>query len=209
MKRTATLAISVWLLLTASPLGAQDVMHLAIGDPARKAREAPVVLDAITDTAKGDTPTPARRGAAGGRPRGLRRRATPTSNSTARNCGSSTRAWPDAGADRPRDVPTLSSRSSIDGSGTLTEAQFVNESRCGKEQGYTGAYRYIFRLARDHRRLPAIARPATSLAVRKKGLKNLTAEEAAHIPSGSTRPTRPSAAVQAFFAGSDSATTAR
>jgi uncharacterized iron-regulated protein len=37
----------------------QAVLHMAIGDPARKDREVPLVLDGITDTASGEIITPA------------------------------------------------------------------------------------------------------------------------------------------------------
>jgi hypothetical protein len=43
----------------AAPGTAEDVLRLPIGDPARRDREAPVVLDAITDTASGALLTPA------------------------------------------------------------------------------------------------------------------------------------------------------
>ncbi len=58
MKRFAPVAVLL-LAGAASALWADDrALNLAIGDPARKDREAPVVLDGITDTAKGDTITP-------------------------------------------------------------------------------------------------------------------------------------------------------
>ena len=37
----------------------EGILHLAVGDPARRDREVPVVLDAVTDTAKGDLITAA------------------------------------------------------------------------------------------------------------------------------------------------------
>src|SRR5512137_2934952 len=47
------------LLLSAPAAHAGDkILHLAIGDPARKDREAPLVLDAITDTKTGEQITP-------------------------------------------------------------------------------------------------------------------------------------------------------
>jgi len=57
MKRSALVAV---LLAAAVPgLRADDrALNLPIGDPARKDRAAAVVLDGITDTAKGDTLTP-------------------------------------------------------------------------------------------------------------------------------------------------------
>ena len=44
--------------MASGPLFAQRSLHLAVGDPARKDKEAKVVLDAITATATGDLLTP-------------------------------------------------------------------------------------------------------------------------------------------------------
>src|SRR5512137_2481539 len=51
------LASAVLALLIAAPAARAQgrLLHLAIGDPARKNREAPLVLDGITDTKTGDT----------------------------------------------------------------------------------------------------------------------------------------------------------
>ena len=57
--------LAALLLALAGPLwlGAlapeEKILDLPIGDPARRDREAPVVLDGVTDTAKGDVITPA------------------------------------------------------------------------------------------------------------------------------------------------------
>jgi len=42
-----------------SPLRAEDLLHLPIGDPARRSQTAPLVLDGITETASKTTITPA------------------------------------------------------------------------------------------------------------------------------------------------------
>jgi uncharacterized iron-regulated protein len=55
MKRMALLII---VFMATGPLFAQRSLHLAVGDPARKDKEAKVVLDAITATASGDLLTP-------------------------------------------------------------------------------------------------------------------------------------------------------
>ncbi|HSD29114.1 MAG TPA: ChaN family lipoprotein [Vicinamibacteria bacterium] len=58
MTRTACLAALV-LCACAPSLGADErALNLPIGDPARKDREAALVLDGITDAARGDTLTP-------------------------------------------------------------------------------------------------------------------------------------------------------
>ena len=55
-----SLAVAILVVLLAPVLHGQDrSLHLAIGDPARKDREAPVVLDGITDTRTGEVITPA------------------------------------------------------------------------------------------------------------------------------------------------------
>jgi uncharacterized iron-regulated protein len=58
MKRS--LAVAVLLVLCgASASKAEDpALHLPIGDPARSGREAPLVLDGITDAATGNLLTP-------------------------------------------------------------------------------------------------------------------------------------------------------
>jgi uncharacterized iron-regulated protein len=56
---TRTLVAAVLLLAAASALPADDrATNLPIGDPARKDRQAPVVVDGITDAATGDVVTP-------------------------------------------------------------------------------------------------------------------------------------------------------
>ena len=49
--------LALALSVPTAPAGAQ-VLQLSLGDPARKDREAPVVLDGVTDTKTGDLITP-------------------------------------------------------------------------------------------------------------------------------------------------------
>jgi uncharacterized iron-regulated protein len=58
MKRIAGLAVSLTLALAALLPADERAMNLPIGDPARKEKEAPVVLDGVTDAARGDVVTP-------------------------------------------------------------------------------------------------------------------------------------------------------
>ena len=70
--------------------------------------------------------------------------------------------------------------------GKLTEEAFLQASRWYENWGYNWLYyRDIFLFARDHKlRIFAVNAPRDVVtAVRKKGFKNLTPEEAAHIPS--------------------------
>ena len=58
MKRCVLVA-ALLLTCAVSALQADErALNLPIGDPARKDREAAVVLDGITDAARGDTLTP-------------------------------------------------------------------------------------------------------------------------------------------------------
>ena len=54
----SALVPALGLLVPLVVLADQAVLHMEIGDPARKGREIPVVLDGITDTATGDLVTP-------------------------------------------------------------------------------------------------------------------------------------------------------
>jgi aminopeptidase N len=58
MRLVIRLALAA-LLVSAGALAAEDLLRLPIGDPARRDRTAPLVLDAITETASGTALTPA------------------------------------------------------------------------------------------------------------------------------------------------------
>jgi hypothetical protein len=62
LRRLALVAPLV-LGLARPAVAKEPVYHLSIGDPARKDKDAAVVLDAITDTATGETIAPAALGA--------------------------------------------------------------------------------------------------------------------------------------------------
>jgi uncharacterized iron-regulated protein len=70
--------------------------------------------------------------------------------------------------------------------GRLTEEAFLQESRWYENWGYNWLYyRDLFLFAREHKlRMVALNAPRDVVtAVRKKGFKDLTPEEAAHIPT--------------------------
>jgi len=184
-------AVAVLALACAAPAaGAGDkILHLAIGDPARKDREAPLVLDAITDTKTGEqiTPDELARRLAGTRLLLLGEEHT---NS----------AFHDVQL-RVLQALVRSGRRVLIGlemypyteqrfldqwhDGLLTEEGFLRLSRWYDNWGYNWLYyRDIFMLARDHRvPMHAVNTPREVVAaVRKKGLANLTPEEAAHVP---------------------------
>lgn len=180
----------VFVLLIAAPALASDrIYHLAIGDPARKGREAPLVLDAITDTAGGDQITPDE----------LVKRLADTrlllvgeEHTSAEFHGVQLRVLEALVRSGRRVLVGLemypyTEQRVLDQwrDGLLTEDGFIRLSRWYENWGYNWQYyREIFLLARD-RRVPlfAINTPREVVAaVRRKGLANLTAEEAAHIP---------------------------
>jgi uncharacterized iron-regulated protein len=185
------LAFAALALLMAAPaVRAQSrLLHLAIGDPARKDREAPLVLDAVTDTKTGDLITPDE----------LARRLATTrllligEEHTNVQCHLVQYRMLQALVTSGRRVfiglemyPYTEQRF-LDQwrDGLLTEEGFLRLSRWYDNWGYNwNYYRDIFLMARDNK-VPMFAvntpREVVS-AVRKKGLANLTPEEAAHIP---------------------------
>jgi uncharacterized iron-regulated protein len=185
------LASAVLALLIAAPAARAQgrLLHLAIGDPSRKDREAPLVLDGITDTKAGDTITTTELAARLASTRLLligeehtntqchlvQYRVLEALVKSGRRVFIGLEMYPyteQRFLDQWRD-------------GLLTEEGFVRLSRWYDNWGYNWAYyRDIFLLARDHK-VPmfAVNTPREVVAaVRKKGLANLTPEEAAHIP---------------------------
>jgi uncharacterized iron-regulated protein len=178
-------------LLFAATLHAQEKsLHLAIGDPARKDREAPVVLDGITDTRTGEVLTPAELPK---RLAGARLVLVGESHTDMDYHRCELRVLQElVRAGRPVLVglemyPYPEQRSLDDWvDGRLTEEAFLQASRWYESWGYNWLYyRDIFLLAREHKlRMFALNAPREVVtAVRKKGFKNLTPEEAAHIPT--------------------------
>ena len=178
------------LLLVAAPLAAEDILRLPIGDPARKDRDVPLVLDAITDTATGEVLVPddlARRlGAARLVLVGeghtemdshrVEKRVLEGLQAAGRRVLIGLEMYPypeQAWLDRWTE-------------GRLDEAAFLEGSHWYKNWGYNWLYyRDVFFFARDnHLRMFAINAPREVVAaVRKKGFQGLTPEEAAHIPT--------------------------
>lgn len=178
------------LALATPALAAGDkILHLAIGDPARKDREAPLVLDAITDTRTGEQITPA----------DLAKRLSATrllligeEHTSTEFHGVQLRVLQALVAAGRHvliglEMYPYTEQRALDQwpQGLLTEEGFLRLTRWYDNWGYNWLYyRDIFMLARDHR-IPmfAVNTPREVVAaVRKKGLANLTPEEAAHIP---------------------------
>lgn len=171
---------------------AQDpILHLPIGDPARRDRDAAVALDAVTDSESGRLLTPAELPA---RLSGVRlllvgeehtdmdthaveRRVIEELDRAGRRVSIGLEMFP------------YTQQAALDdwSAGRLSEDEFLGASRWYKSWGYNwGYYRDVFLYARDHRlRMFAVNAPREVVtAVRQKGFEGLTPEEAAHIPKG-------------------------
>jgi uncharacterized iron-regulated protein len=178
------------LLLAATLHGQEKTLQLSIGDPARKDKEAPVVLDGITDTRTGEVITPQelpRRLA------GARLVLVGESHTDIDYHRCELRVLQElARAGRTvlvgLEMYPYPEQRFLDAwvDGRLTEEAFLQESRWYENWGYNWLYyRDLFLFAREHK-LPMVALNAPRdvvTAVRKKGFKNLTPEEAAHIPT--------------------------
>jgi uncharacterized iron-regulated protein len=190
MKNRA-LAFLIAFLFLAPTLRAQEKsLHLAIGDAARKDKEAPVVLDGVTDTRSGEVITPAELPK---RLAGVRLLLVGENHTDMDYHRSELRVVQElVRSGRPvflglEMYPYTEQRFLDDWvDGKLTEEAFLQASRWYENWGYNWLYyRDIFLFAQDHKlRIFAVNAPRDVVtAVRKKGFKNLTPEEAAHIPS--------------------------
>ncbi|MCL4819585.1 MAG: ChaN family lipoprotein [Vicinamibacteria bacterium] len=187
MRIRATLALC---LLLAVPAAADDAsLNLAIGDPARRDRTAPLVLDAATDTATGQALSPDELAA---KLDGVRLLFVGESH-TSIEFHNVQLAVLQALARRGRPVLLglemfpYTEQAALDlwNAGTVDEAAFVTQSRWYRMWGYHwNYYRDIFLAARAAKiQVHAVNTPREVVsAVRKKGFKDLTPDEAAHIP---------------------------
>lgn len=181
---------AVLLVLVAGPAPAQtEVLHLAVGDPDRREREVPLVLDAVTDARTGDLLTPAELAA---RLADARLVLLGESHTSMEFHRAQRRLIEElALAGRPvligLEMYPYTAQEHLDRwvGGLLTEEGFVALSHWYEAWGYHwDYYRDVFLLARD-RGLPMVAvntpREVVS-AVRKQGLEGLSAEDRAHVP---------------------------
>jgi uncharacterized iron-regulated protein len=175
------------VLLAALAAPAEELLRLPIGDPARRDRQAPVVLDAITDTASGALLTPADLPARLSDVRLVLVGEEHISMDSHRVERSVIEALHGAG----RRVliglemyPYPEQRWLDDWTeGKIAEEAFLDGWY--RSWGYNWLYyRNIFLFAREHRlRMVAINAPPSIVGkVRQKGFESLTPEEAAHIP---------------------------
>lgn len=174
----------------ASVAAASDPVNLAVGDPARKDKTLSVPLDTIMDTASGASITPEELVDRLRDTKILLLGESHTSAEFHRVQAQVLAALQRAG--RPvivgLEMFPYTQQPALDEwrTGTLSEQAFVDRAAWYQHWGYNwGYYRDIFVFARDHRlRMAALNAPrAVVSAVRKKGFKNLTPEEAAHIPA--------------------------
>jgi aminopeptidase N len=171
---------------------ADNIYRLPIGDPARRDREAPVVLDAITDTATASG-APILPSELPKRLEGVRLLLVGESHTDVESHRIEARVLEQLVRAGRRvtvglEMYPYTEQAALDDwiAGKLTEEAFLEASRWYRSWGYNWLYyRDIFLYARD-RRLPLLAinapREVVS-AVRRKGFQNLTPEEAAHVPT--------------------------
>ena len=151
LRRLALLAPLV--LGLARPAVAKDpVYHLSIGDPARKDKDAAVVLDAITDTATGETIAPAALGARLAKARLVLVGESHTSVESHRVELQVIRALHDAGrhVTIALEMFPYTGQAGLDGwNGGWNEEEFLTRSHWYDVWGYHwGYYREIFNYAR-------------------------------------------------------------
>lgn len=183
----------LWLIFafSALPSSASDAIYrLPLGDAARRDTELPVVLDTITDTARGDTLTTAE---LAGRLRDTRLLLVGESHISVEFHRAELQVIKALHASGRQvliglEMYPYTEQASLDawGRGDMTEAQFVEQSRWYEHWGHHwNYYREIFLFARDAKiRMHAVNTPREVIsAVRKKGFANLTPEERAHVPS--------------------------
>jgi uncharacterized iron-regulated protein len=184
------LMVAVTFFIAAGVVTAEDPLHLPIGDPARKDREVPLVLDGITPTAGGAVLTPAELPA---KLAGVRLLLVGEEHTAMESHRVEKRVLEElVGAGRRvlvgLEMYPYGDQPSLDlwVGGKVSEPQFVDQSHWYKNWGYNwGYYREIFLFA-GQRQIPlfGVNTPREVVAaVRKKGFTGLTEEEAAHVPA--------------------------
>jgi uncharacterized iron-regulated protein len=178
------------LLPCAIGSAADSVLDLPIGDPARRERIAPLVLDGVTDTRSGEALTPREVAA---RLTGVRLLFVGESHTDIEYHNAQLKIVEElVRAGRKvmigLEMFPYTEQPALDqwNSGTLSEERFLEVARWYTNWGYHWHYyREIFLLARAHK-VPVfgVNTPREIVgAVRRKGLDKLTPEEAAHIPA--------------------------
>jgi uncharacterized iron-regulated protein len=184
------LALSLLVLLAPISARAADPVHrLSLGDPARRAKDVTLVLDAAVDTATGETLGPDELAVRLDKTRLLLLGESHTSVESHRVQLQVLRAL----ARRGRviriglEMFPYTEQASLDSwnDGRWSETEFVDKSRWYEHWGYHwGYYRDLMVFARAERiRLFAINAPRELVtAVRQKGIANLSEEQSARMP---------------------------
>ena len=190
MPQIRLLPLCALAVAIAAPALCQDrLLHLDIGDAARRAKDVPVILDAVTDARDGALLTPDEVASRLAGVRMLLVGEEHTSMEFHRAQARILQALVKTG--RPvligLEMYPYTQQAHLDAwsAGRLTEDQFIDQSRWYENWGYHWLYyRDIFLFARDNKvPMYAVNTPREVVAaVRKKGLANLTPEEARHIP---------------------------
>jgi uncharacterized iron-regulated protein len=184
-----TLALCIGLAASSTLFAADDALHLSIGDPARRDREVPLVLDAITDTATGVEITPQ---ALAERLAGVGILFVGESHTDQDFHDVQLRvirALHEAGREVliGLEMFPYTAQAVLDDwiAGRYTEASFVETGRWYEHWGYHwNYYREIFRYAREQGLgMYAVNSPRELVrTVRAKGFESLSPEERAHLP---------------------------
>ena len=179
-------------LALACPIAAfaQEPSNLPIGDPARRDKNAAVVLDGINDAATGEIITPRDLAA---RLAGVRVVFVGESHTSIEYHNVQRRLIEELTAAGRKvfvglEMYPYTEQAWLDkwSAGELSEDAFLKDSRWYKNWGYHWLYyRDIFTFSRDNKiRMFGVNTPREVVAaVRKKGFANLTPEEAARIPT--------------------------
>ena len=182
-------AVALMVSLSSFGQSKQKIFHLAIGDPQRRTRDARVVLDAITDSDKGDVFSVNQLAARLHDTRLLLIGEEHTTAGFHRVELRVIRALHDAGRKVTIGLEMFpyTEQKSLDnwGDGLLTETGFVTLARWYEFWGYSwDYYRDIFLYARDNR-IPmyGVNTPRNVVtAVRQKGIDHLSDSERQHVP---------------------------
>jgi uncharacterized iron-regulated protein len=214
MIRSTLIAALVALAATipATATAQESSWKLKIGDPARRDREAPVVLDGITDTSAGKTLTAGELAARLDDVRVLFVGESHTDIAFHRVQLQVIRELKKRGREVliGLEMFPYTEQASLDlwNAGTVSEDDFVAASRWYRNWGYHWHYyRDIFLFARQHGiRMYGVNTPREVVsAVRRKGFQNLTPEEASRIPPKiDTANEDHKTLFRAFFAGEES-----